>query len=141
MRITPRLQVKCMRNNHFSRPCLSTFFIKRERTVTKGSATEWGTGPTYTQGTITFKWLRDLRAYLEHLQLALAKTRYISSAILDNTSLIVWTQRSKILLFLSFQRSQETKTTRESKHLRPSLGMGGFKYTCILMHLFFYLIS
>ena len=47
----------------------------------------------------------------------------ISSTTLDNKSSIVWTRRSKVLLFLSFQRSQHTRTTRESKHLRSSLGI------------------
>jgi len=46
----------------------------------------------------------------------------ISSATLDNKSSIVWTRQSKVL-FLSFQRSQHTRTTRESKYLWSCLGI------------------
>jgi len=48
--------------------------------------------------------------------------RTISSATLSTTSWIVRTRRSKVLLFLSFQKSQQTRTTIESKPLRPIFG-------------------
>ena len=115
----------------FSRSCLSMFFIKRiEKSFTSGI----GSGevkPILNQSSkhdYTVNTSRPVgtpgttKADSSCLNPARDQA-VISSNTRSIASSTVWTQRLKVLSFLSFQMIQHTKMTRESKPLLPALGI------------------
>jgi len=102
--------IKRQKDYFFSRPCLSTFFIKRKKNVLQeGSTAERSRPDTNTKDYYTVIVARPVS--LPRVATANSNCLYpawyqdiISSTTLDNTSSIVWTRRSKVLLFLSFQQ-------------------------------------
>ena len=113
--------------HYFSRPCRSTYFIKRKA---KSFYQGWGENPQKQAYKNDYMAVLSRPARLSRaldtrnncLNPAIDQAD-TSSATLARTSSIVCTRRSKILLFLSFQSSQQVRTSKESKHLRPSLEM------------------